>query len=39
MRNKVLRDKGTLSNSDYQVLKNAATSEKQQDEVAEKEEI
>ena len=36
---KVLRDKGTINDADFQVLKNAATSEKQQDEVAEKEEI
>ena len=36
---KVLRDKGTISDADFQVLKNAATSEKQQDDVAEKEEI
>lgn len=36
---RVLRDKGTISNADYQALKSAATLEKQEDAVAEKEEI
>ena len=36
---KVLRDKGTISESDYQVLKKAATEDVQRKDVAEKEEI
>lgn len=36
---KVLRDKGTITDTEYQVLKDAASAERQSDETVEKEEI